>query len=81
MIHTPTPAGGRHRRPCAFCTVYPAQLRDADTGRDWCIGCATDLIHTGDPIVCFMEFDGDEYAMLLHRRSIPRRFTPEAPDP
>ncbi|MEU6852528.1 hypothetical protein ABZ901_21725 [Actinacidiphila alni] len=61
-------AGGKHRRPCGFCRIHPADLRDRETGLVWCLGCASDLIHAGDPITDYEEFDaGDRYGDLLAR--------------
>ncbi|MCM2419718.1 hypothetical protein [Streptomyces sp. RKAG293] len=59
-------SGGKHRRPCSFCTVHPADLRDLETGKDWCLGCAKSLILAGDAITDYEEFDeGDRYKHLL----------------
>lgn len=59
-------ARGKHRRPCSFCTVHPADLRDLDTGDDWCLGCARSLILAGDAITHYEEFDeGHRYKSLL----------------
>lgn len=62
------PRRGKHRRPCTFCRVYPADLRDRETGLFWCLGCAKELVHAGDPITDYEEFDeGDGYRDLLTR--------------
>jgi hypothetical protein len=59
-------ARGRHRRTCCYCKVHPAGVRDLETGQDWCLGCARDLVHAGDPIETFREFDeGEAYANYL----------------
>lgn len=62
------PRPGRHRRPCCFCRVHPADVRDRETGRLWCLGCAADLVHAGDPITEWDELDaGSRYGELLSR--------------
>jgi len=68
---------GKHRRPCFFCRVHPADVRDRDTGLSWCLGCAADLIHTGQAILDYDEFDeGDRYRDLLdlHGRGLYTAF-------
>ncbi|WP_328914052.1 MULTISPECIES: hypothetical protein [unclassified Streptomyces] len=65
---SPPAQRGRHRRPCTFCRVHPADLRDHETGLVWCLGCAVELVHAGDPVTDYVEFDeGDRYADLLNR--------------
>ncbi|WP_370094368.1 hypothetical protein [Streptacidiphilus sp. MAP12-20] len=66
---------------CWFCKVHAAILRDADTLLVWCLGCARDLFHVGDPVVCFTEFDGDSYALELAQRGYTRRTLPDRDPP
>ncbi|MBY8886714.1 hypothetical protein K7472_17840 [Streptomyces sp. PTM05] len=75
-----SPRRGRHRRTCSFCSLHPAVVRDLETDLVWCEGCATDLIHAGDPIEDYQELDDDLYAGLLqtHGRG---RFTSLRPRP
>ncbi|MFJ3219906.1 hypothetical protein ACIPLC_28820 [Kitasatospora sp. NPDC086801] len=66
-------AGGRHRRMCQWsgCQRY-ANLRDLDTGQDFCLTCALAMLHAADdPITNFREFDSStEYAEALRNRPI-----------
>lgn len=75
--------GGRHRRPCNFCKVHAAEIKDTETGLYWCLGCATDLIHAGDAITEYTEFDeGNRYKALLakHGGGLFTRFRPRQRD-
>ncbi|WP_370094366.1 hypothetical protein [Streptacidiphilus sp. MAP12-20] len=51
---------------------------DRDTGRAWCLRCASDLIHTGDPILCFYGAGALAYEVELCSRRIGRRFATAA---
>ncbi|MFB7470090.1 hypothetical protein [Kitasatospora sp. NPDC056184] len=65
--------GGKHRRRCQWigCQHY-ANLRDLDTGQDFCLNCALAMLHAAeDPITNFREFDDStEYAEALRKRPI-----------
>lgn len=62
---------GRHRRMCQWdgCQNY-ANLRDLDTGRDFCLDCALAMLYAAqDPITEYVEFDGNEYSKALETRA------------
>ncbi|MFJ8472314.1 hypothetical protein [Kitasatospora sp. NPDC094011] len=64
--------GGKHRRRCQWegCQHY-ANLRDLDTGKDFCRTCALAMLYAADdPITNFREFDDStEYADALRERA------------
>lgn len=63
----------KHRRSCqwAGCQRY-ANLRDLDTGQDFCTPCAVAMLYAADdPITNFREFDeSSEYANALRDRPV-----------
>jgi hypothetical protein len=72
---------GKRRLTCSFCHRHPATIRDLTTNRPWCVGCATDTVHAGDPITYYTETDGEAYTMLLARRRIHRTNEPQDVEP
>lgn len=49
---------------CCQCP-HQAVIIDHDTGKPWCLNCATVLLKAGDPILDYTELaDGHEYTRL-----------------
>ena len=72
---------GKHGLACSFCRKHPATIRDLTTHRPWCVGCAKDTVHAGDPITYFRETDGEAYTMFLARRRVRRTYEPQEVEP
>jgi hypothetical protein len=54
---------------CGQCT-QPAAIIDWETGRGWCLDCATALIKAGSPVLDYTELDeGPMYSDRLKRLS------------
>lgn len=54
---------------CCQCP-HRAVIIDHETGRSWCLDCATTLLKAGDPILAHTELNGgDAYTRLLPKLS------------
>lgn len=54
---------------CGACP-QPAAIIDRETGKPWCLDCATMLLKAGDPILDYTELaEGPLYTRLLPKLS------------